>query len=631
MNSQILSGFFKGENSHDVIPYLLVVMIALVTTFILVRRQQVTFTLMELVKKYLLTLLSVLLLLVSGLWSGWAMYNRYAGQNELKAQVICAGFLLCGGALSIALNFFANKAIREQGPARVVIVTVMVLLSTIWMGVSPLLNARFLSEDETIRLEIGQRFSMLDDISEPLLNQYTFYQTRLLPKLQMVQEHLLSQVKVQTSDEMGGCGSICKQFQSVAALMDPTVQRLYMIFDPDDDERDLKGRVHQIRNRISNLLADNDLTPEELKTAFYSEASGWVDLLWRAKNVENPATALNFVMIKLDDLLDFLRKYRKAYSSGVRATAADRSLSTLEPMVNDLRLSWGNHTPAQEEEKNTMFGKINLADLASIRMNPMLMHKHLYAIWPDMLVAYLIDIIALSFVFAPMAADLLTGRPVRVERERAVKSKIQLRLLQKKREDCIQARNRCQARQERIKQHYDVLLSDLEKEHKRSMAGNRSSEQEMLNKIDRQRASLLQEQRKKIEAVNKEQRSAMLKATSTNEEDLIRGRHELYRDNIRKEFSSQFDGLAREKNDLQKRFQENRNRMDTKYANQRKRIISLMNKKMRTLEKKMKHLDEQEDALTQKIDKAGLQLQRAEDRLSTFGYGGSGSFNRRVA
>jgi len=80
-----------------------------------------------------------------------------------------------------------------------------------------------------------------------------------------IQEHLREQVQEQSKEEMGGCGPICKQFDSVASLMEPTVQRLYTIYDPEDDAKDLKGHVHEIRNTISNLLADGDQTPEEAR------------------------------------------------------------------------------------------------------------------------------------------------------------------------------------------------------------------------------------------------------------------------------------------------------------------------------------------------------------------------------
>lgn len=615
---------FIGLGLWGVIVVVSLVLLAMAATLLVARRDREINNGRISWGKIWFSFISTVLFLISGTWSGWAKYNIYAGFNEAQAWVVSIGFVLCGGVTAIALQYFASNAINESRSARGSQVFFLVFFSLFWLAISPFLNARFLCENETIKQEVGLRFAELDSISKPLIEEYSFYRNKLVPQLVEIHKYLEDMVQEQSKPELGGCGMICRQFTKSADMLWPSVNRLYRTYDPDDPEQDLRAAVEELRNSIVSLLAGIDWSAEEIRMRFYQSASRWAEFLFKARNADPPGLALKQAMASLDSLLVFLHDYQMTHATtAVENRAVTAALSTLEPLINDLRISF------QEHEQGNVFKPLshlqtasgqsaafNLASISSIRMGTKLMRKHFKSIWPDALLAFFIDLAAMSFIYAPMIVAFLRGRPVQLAIERVRRKKLKVRLVKAKLDTLLRPARVLDKEKNALLKNHEKILKVLAAGRTKDLEAVELEFNKRAEDINSKRQALVAEMNVRLETVNEDLETAIQQATSSAEEHLIQGKHELYRENIKAQYAGKLEELARLEQLLQDDLAAGPGKVNDSFDRREEREKESFIRADRTLEKRAGHLEQMHAGYTKALAEAEQELEEARDKLT---------------
>ena len=569
------------------------------------------------------TFFSTMLLFVSGLWSGWAKYNDYVESDPFKAWSVAAGFVISGLVLSIILQSFAAMAKRENSLSRMVAVLAMPTLSCFWLCISPLQNARFLCAQETVRCEIEQQFARLDRYSEPIVDRYTFYRSKIIPRLFTIHRALISMAEEQKKPELGGCGPICQQFEHQADMLTPVVDRMDTTYQPDNPEKDLKAEVNSIRININGLLNGYSVTTAELRNGFYQYASRWESILDNADNLDSPELPLKVALGSLESLLDFLRNYRDRHADNeVKQRASAKALSTLEPLINDLKMY------GRPEQTNTVIRPVlfrqdiaakhafNLASIASIRVNTILMRKHLRAIWPDAMLAFFIDFAGMSFIYVPMLVVLFRGRPVQRAMDLVSKRKLAVRRAEAGMENLKKSRVSLEKEQETIEADFQKRLSRLSARREKATSSLKAKFRDELAPVTASRQSLAKEMETALLQVRDEEKSALLKATSSADEALIRGKHKIFRENIREKYRDRQTMIANREKMLAADMKKQLAAIDADFDGRERQCRTEYERERNILDKRMARLDDRLAKFESAHTLAKQRLKEAEVHLS---------------
>lgn len=614
-----------GSGSWGILGAVSLVLLAMIMALLVVRRERADNNGHAQGRNVWFSFIPIVLFLISGTWSGWAKFQTYAPYNEIQAWVIAGGFVLCGGVTAIALQHFANVAIRESGPARASQILLLLFFSLLWLGISPFLNARFLCENETIKQEVSLRFTDLDTVSQPLIEEYSFYRNKLIPQLVEIHKYLESMVEEQSKPELGGCGKICRQFKQSADMLSPTVNRLYRNYDPDDPEKDLNNSVHDLRNSIVNLLAGNDWSAEEIRTRFYQYASRWAELLYQAKNVDPPGLALKQAMASLDALLVFLNDYQKTHiTTSIEQRAVNAALSTLKPLINDLDIAFREHDQShnimpvtgQLQITSGQPAIVNLASIATIRMGTKLMRKHIKTIWSDAVLAFFIDLVAMSFVYGPMMVALLRGRPIQLAMDRVHRKQYKVRRVKAKLDTIVRPAAVLEQKKNALVKRHEKNLSAIAEARAKALEAVEQTFEQQFADLNSKRQVLLALMNNQLQTVTNDQEKALKIAISSHEEDTIRGRHAVYSQNIRERYTCENEGINQLEHQLRDTLDKEIHNAKDGFTRREEREIDSYSRANKSLDKKRQHLEELRTGCIRALDEAKQELDEAQRKLT---------------
>ncbi len=559
-----------------------------------------------------ISFLSTLLLIISGVWSGWAKYNDYIQADPLKAWIVAAGFVACGMVVAVVLQSYAVMAKQEKGLSRAVAVLAMIGFSLFWLAISPLQNARFLCAQTAVRTEIEQRFAELDHYSTPIIAGYHRFRSKYIPMLQTIHESLVKMADEQAKTELGGCGPICNQFHHYVDLLQPSVDRLYLAFDPDDPAKDYRSRVNKMRSGITELINSNEYGPEDLRSMFYDKASTWVTLLEDAGNQDAPQATLNRALQYLDDMLQFLHTYKQRRRSGdgtVAQKAVNRALSELEPLIGDLQLAFTGNEAGKESMVVLMSAKsgFNLADIAAIRMTPALLRKHVSNVWPEALLAFFIDLAALGFIFVPMLVTFLRGSEAQRIRDRIQRQQLVIRRVRSRLFHLAAPISRLEREKERIEQ--DNRDTSWSEKLARSLTRIDTEIDQQVTSLKARQTTMEEEQEKKLITLAATEGKELGQATSPADELVTRGRFEIYRENIRKKYQPLLEKIGKDLNQLEEQRRtlhaKARKKHDERLrqaANEKEAALQAVSVKLARLQKKKERFEGQLADAEQKIE-----------------------------
>lgn len=567
-----------------------------------------------------LVMLSTLLLLISAVWSGWQKFNDLFEANPAQAWIVAGGFVVCGLVVSTVLHYVSAIAIRENNGARWIAVAWMFFVSIFWLCISPFQNARFLCAPETVRSEIELRFTQLDRYSKGLIGQYSLYRNRIIPRLVEIQEALDSMVQEQSKPELGGCGPICEQYQYYHDLLEPSVIRLANEYGYNDPDLDYQHRINEMRTLIMKLLNSNYHPADELGTIFFQYASEWVEMVTRIKTMDSPELTLEQSMASLRQLLDFLNNFKENNSdSPIRAKAVQRALSTLAPLVNDLELANGQNKDRPRIQPVSFavssFGQpdFNLAAIAGIRMNTVLMRKHLKRIWPEALLAIFIDIAGMGFIYIPMFIAFFRGRPGQKALAAVRRRKIALRRLQSGIEEVDHAIDIHIGKRDKYRQTLAEQLARLSREEKDQQNRWQKNITRKKQPLLSRRQRLTDRREEALAQVDRDEQKALNKAVSSSDELLILGRHEVYRENIRKDFQRRLDILAGRLKSLEEQSASELADIRANFSRRKQIIRDEYARKEKQIAKKIQRLKEKRQKLKKALAAVQLKLEEAEE------------------
>lgn len=619
MEAKELVGKFIDLGWWGVVAAVFLILVAAAGSLIIVRYSRSSNDTGISLQRIGISFLSICLFLVSGTWSGWAKYTTYIESNEILAWVIAIGFVLCGGVTAVVLQLFASMAIDESKYSRKSLVAFMIVASGIWLGISPFFNARLLCENETIKREIEERFTELDQISQPVLAEYDLFRTKLVPQLADIHRYLETMVAEQSTEELGGCGKICRRFEKSADMLWPSVNRLYRIYDPDDQERDLSAKIVVLRNSIVNLLAGNIWSAEEMRTQFYQAASTWAVLIASAEAADPPAFVLERAMADLNTLLLFLKDYQVANRGNqIESLAVTTALSTLEPLVNDLQMAFledkgkGDLRPVNFIDHETgQTTSINLAAIASIRMGTKLMRKHIGAIWPDALMAFYIDLIAMFFIYGPMVACFLRGREVQQAIDQVRKKELRVQKEKtrlKKLSPFLTAHER---EKNTLLDSHEGQQKELNEQRAKAIVSLENKLAHLLEEITSKRDKLVSQMNSQLQEVTKDLTKAIQKATSSAEENLLKGKHQVYQENIREKFAGQLRQLDGQEVVLKQEYAKKNAKLTNEYGRRAQQAKDSFQAELTIVDSKYERLEKLKNKHTGGLAKAETELEAA--------------------
>nr|VFJ53756.1 MAG: hypothetical protein BECKFM1743A_GA0114220_101197 [Candidatus Kentron sp. FM]VFJ54306.1 MAG: hypothetical protein BECKFM1743C_GA0114222_101377 [Candidatus Kentron sp. FM]VFK10217.1 MAG: hypothetical protein BECKFM1743B_GA0114221_101338 [Candidatus Kentron sp. FM] len=156
-------------------------------------------------------IIPTLLLIISGVWSGFGVYTNFAPFDETKAIILGAGFSALGIIVSTVLSYYGFYIRRGVSILRSYIVAG--IIAAMWLIFSPAYNAFFVCAEQAVKTEINSQFKKLSNIDK-ISKQNIYIEDVFFPLLKGLVAILDKEAQKQI-EEHGGCGPICRKFMAI--------------------------------------------------------------------------------------------------------------------------------------------------------------------------------------------------------------------------------------------------------------------------------------------------------------------------------------------------------------------------------------------------------------------------------
>jgi hypothetical protein len=568
--------------------------------------------------------LSTILFLCSGAWSGWALFLTYQESNLILAWVLAGGLVVVGGVTSVVLQSFSKLAVQESGSSRAIVVLCMAVITVLWLGISPVYNAMTICRHTAIQSEIALRFQDLNRTSAPIVEKYNLFRSKVIPLLVNMQEFLEESIAQQ--EEIGGCGPICKKYKTVFQALEPSVARLFEEYSPDDEDSNFANEINNLQQQIFNLLTGTDLSAEEMRMNFFRLANRWNGLLFKAKNTDDPVATLNRVVDHQAGLLLYLKAESTSDTMGqesIKYQALQAALMTLTPKLEDLKLLMENRAIGVIKSSGQLLTNISnnidvssdISNVASMKITPALLWKHVHLYWNSLVLAFFIDFLAIAIVLLPMGATILRSRPMQRAIEAVRKCKMRVREIQSDLDTLVPLFRDIEKNDQKLFAKYERNLSGLQKE-KEDIIDNEDSKASALLATNAEKRQECIDEHNKLMEDNQDDLEMKLKGvTSSSEEKELRGQYSFYTNNLKLRFEESINQIAV----AGKALKENRNQIlagiEENFSQKQQAIQDRHNQRLEILEKRKEATVTKKAGLEAQLNKANTILQVKEDEL----------------
>ena len=356
--------------------------------------------------------LTLLVLGISGLWSGWGTYKTYNGLEPDLARITFVLLPLIG----LILTVFC-EVVEKRNLALGVFV--------IWLSISPVYNAITLTGRFAVEAQMKEALDTLTNVADECV-QLERIKEEIAMKVAEIRNFLEEQRQRQASKKLGGVGYIVRQLDKEIVLLNRIVGRLSKEFEDSETESSYLDEAFSRPNPIQRLKRKIDKlykfylyrTSSSSKNIFSKKYANDINTLIgdfsrdaqdafsiaeELLNKPVPLVELELAINSLKKLRNTMDAYLRSLKSlprdDIKVVATEDFLEWINPAIKDLELYYNEKKSIISSYDNLRKSlKIAKNKIENIRNSPTLMFRYFSNYWNAIILAYLIDLIAFALL-----------------------------------------------------------------------------------------------------------------------------------------------------------------------------------------------------------------------------------------
>jgi len=350
-------------------------------------------------------LVSIILALISGSFSGYGLYLQLKEGNPLIAKIVGIGFVLVGIVLSLFVWYAGALMQKEKYQHSGIIFGVIIFLFLLWFAISPPYAALFVGADTALKAEIKDR----------LQKMYTIYSNELI-KINIAQkiknilnERIIPYLKYQEQIQItqwSGKGPVYRTLYATRKSLEEKKKIFEKELGENEEEsvgEDSIEKMKESLESIYDLIKSNDNSLEELQQDFNDYVLNFYES-YQTLELQFPATELlNDIIDKLNFVIQKLNYYANSSDNSLIKQAAAYSNQYLKERLQELeKIRQFINTKFPSQKRNiTQFNP----SFGIIQLTPKLVFKHWLETFSIIVLAYFLDIVFFILSVVPLIIE----------------------------------------------------------------------------------------------------------------------------------------------------------------------------------------------------------------------------------